>query len=61
MPTFMQYALAASSEALDDAAWRPKTDQQREMTVSQESPNVKKDDPAKLVPRAYVWAQVLEV
>lgn len=32
MPTFMQYALAASSEALDDAAWRPKTDQQREMT-----------------------------
>lgn len=32
MSTFMQYAMAASSEALDDAGWRPNTDQQRERT-----------------------------
>ena len=36
MSTFMQYAMLAASEALDDAAWRPETDQQREMTVSRE-------------------------
>ena len=35
MSTFMQYAMWASGEALEDAAWHPKTDQQREMTVSQ--------------------------
>ncbi len=34
MSTFMQYAMCASSEALEDAGWRPSTDQQREMTVS---------------------------
>ena len=34
MSTFMQYAMLASSEALEDAAWRPESDQQREMTVS---------------------------
>ena len=37
MSTFMQYAMLAASEALDDAAWRPETDQQREMTVSRDS------------------------
>ena len=37
MSTFMQYAILASAEALEDAAWHPKTDQQREMTVSQYS------------------------
>ena len=36
MSTFMQYAMRASGEALKDAAWHPKTDQQREMTVSQD-------------------------
>ena len=36
MSTFMQYAMQASVEALEDAAWHPKTDQQREMTVSQD-------------------------
>ena len=36
MSTFMQYAMLASAEALEDAAWHPKTDQQREMTVSQD-------------------------
>lgn len=40
MSTFMQYAMLASSEALEDAAWRPKTDQQREMTVSYDLSNV---------------------
>ena len=34
MSMFMQYAMLASNEALQDAAWRPKSDQQREMTVS---------------------------
>lgn len=62
MSTFMQYAMAASSEALDDAAWRPRTDQQQEMTVSHGPQSVRKDDdPAELGTRAYVWAQVLEV
>ena len=40
MSTFMQYAMLATSEALDDAAWRPETDQQRELTVSCDSSNV---------------------
>lgn len=34
MSKFMQYAMLASSEALEDAGWRPQTDRQREMTVS---------------------------
>ena len=33
MSTFMQYAILASGEALEDAGWRPQSDQQREMTV----------------------------
>lgn len=37
MSTFMQYAMLASSEALEDAVWRPKTDHQREMTVKHDS------------------------
>ena len=40
MSTFMQYAMLATSEALDDAAWHPETDQQRELTVSRDSSNV---------------------
>ena len=40
MSTYMQYAMQASSEALEDAGWRPNTDQQREMTVSHDSSNV---------------------
>ena len=36
MSTFMQYAMLASGEALENAAWHPKTDQQREMTVSRD-------------------------
>ena len=34
MPTFMQYAVAAAHEALQDAAWSPKTSREQEMTVS---------------------------
>ncbi len=33
MPTFMQYAMAASHEALADAAWYPRTPEEQEMTV----------------------------
>lgn len=33
MSTFMQYAVAASQEALDDAAWHPETLKEQEMTV----------------------------
>ena len=56
MSTFMQYAMLAASEALDDAAWRPETDQQREMTVSRDSSRVPKiqDGPAELKIRAFV-------
>lgn len=34
MSTFMQYAMAASKEALEDANWFPETATQQEMTVS---------------------------
>ena len=44
MSTFMQYAISASSEALEDAGWRPRTDHQREMTVSHNASIAKKDD-----------------
>lgn len=54
MSTFMQYAMLASSEALEDAGWRPKIEQQREMTVSHDSSNVNLDDPVQLEIRAYV-------
>lgn len=30
----MQYALAATHEALEDAGWQPRTEHEREMTVS---------------------------
>ena len=54
MSTFMQYAMLASGEALEDAGWRPKTDHQREMTVSHGSLIVRCDDSAQLCIRAYV-------
>ena len=53
MSTFMQYAIPASHEALQDAGWRPETDQQREMTVSQILWDVYSDHPAELPIRAY--------
>ena len=31
--TFTQYAVAAAEEALEDAAWKPNNQQQREATV----------------------------
>ena len=61
MSTFMQYAMAASSEALDDAGWHPNTDQEQEMTVTHTSANVNEHDSAELEVRAYVWAPVSEV
>jgi hypothetical protein len=33
MATFTQYAIAAAQEALDDACWMPKTEEERQMTV----------------------------
>ena len=33
MSKFMGYAMAASHEALEDAGWKPKTEQEQEMTV----------------------------
>ena len=33
MSKFMGYAMAASQEALEDAGWKPQTDQEQEMTV----------------------------
>lgn len=33
MALFAQYAMAASREALEDAAWRPKTEKDLEATV----------------------------
>ena len=54
MSTFMQYAMIASKEALEDAEWRPETEQQREMTVSYASSNINVDDPVQREIRAYV-------
>jgi len=34
MSTFMQYAMTASHEALEDSGWKPQTTEQQEMTVS---------------------------
>lgn len=34
MPRFMQYALVAAQEALDDAGWYPEDPKDQEMTVS---------------------------
>jgi 3-oxoacyl-(acyl-carrier-protein) synthase len=34
MSKFMQYAMAASKEALEDAGWSPHTEQEKEMSVS---------------------------
>ena len=33
MSTYMQYAIAATKEALDDAQWQPEEEDQKEMTV----------------------------
>ena len=33
MAKFMQYAVVASQEALDDAHWHPKSEEDQEMTV----------------------------
>lgn len=33
MALFAQYAMAASQEALEDAQWQPKTDEESEATV----------------------------
>ena len=33
MSKFMGYAMAASQEALEDAGWKPKTEEEQEMTV----------------------------
>ena len=33
MSQFMQYAVAASQEALEDAGWKPVSEAEREMTV----------------------------
>lgn len=33
MSKFMQYAIAATQEALDDAQWHPEEERQKEMTV----------------------------
>lgn len=54
MSTFMQYAMVASMEALEDAEWRPENEQQREMTVSYASSNVNLNDPVQLEIRACV-------
>lgn len=34
LSTFMQYAMAAAQEALQDSGWKPETSEQQEMTVS---------------------------
>lgn len=34
MSKYMQYAMAASQEALDDAGWHPTSEHEKEMTAS---------------------------
>ncbi len=57
MSKFMQYAMAASAEALKDSGWLPKNDRDQEMTVSRASNAIYQ--PTQLMrSRAYAWAQV---
>lgn len=56
----MQYALAASQEALDDAGWHPESEHDKEMTVNiilfySLSPDQSQEN------RESVWVQALEV
>ena len=37
MSKFMGYAMAASQEAFEDAGWKPKTEEEQEMTVRWEA------------------------
>lgn len=40
MAQYAQFAVAASSEALEDAGWHPKTDHDQEMTVTYHFPDI---------------------
>ena len=59
MSKFMGYAMAASQEALDDAGWKPKTEEEQEITVRHATSKQRSQHPTHGLHRGSVWAQAL--
>ena len=59
MSKFMGYAMAASQEALEDAGWKPKTEEEQEMTVGHAAFKERSHHPTHGLHRESVWVQVL--
>ena len=59
MSKFMGYAMAASQEALDDAGWKPKTEEEQEMTVRHAASKQCSHHPTHSLHRESVWVQAL--
>ena len=61
MSNFMGYAMAASHEALDDAGWKPKTEQEQEMTVRRAASKQYSHHSTHGLRRGSVWVRALAV
>ena len=59
MSRFMGYAIAASQEALEDAGWKPKTEEEQEMTVRWEAFTQRCHHPTHGLHREFAWVQAL--
>ena len=59
MSKFMGYAMAASQEALNDAGWMPKTEEEQEMTVRRVAFEHRSHHPTHGLHRESAWAQAL--
>ena len=59
MSKFMGYAMAASQEALDDAGWKPKTEEEQEITVRRVTSKQCSHHPTYGLYRESVWVQAL--
>ena len=60
MSKFMGYAMAASQEALDDAGWKPKMEEEQEMTVCRAAFEQSSHHPTHSLHRESAWVQALE-
>lgn len=59
MSKFMGYAMAASQEALDDAGWKPQTEEEQEMTVRCAAFKERSHHPTHGLHRESAWDQAL--
>ena len=59
MSKFMGYAMAASEEALEDAGWKPKTEEEQEMTVRRAAFKQGSHHHTHGLHRESVWVQAL--